>query len=117
VLVPVPIANRDSDRLVAVTSSGHLLVFSVQELPQLPRGKGNKIMAIPPAKLAAREEYLVALASIPAGESVTLHCGKRHLTLRPSDLDLYGGERGRRGKVLPRGFQRVERLVIGENKT
>jgi len=117
VLVPVPIANRDSDRLVAVTSSGHLLVFSVQELPQLPRGKGNKIMAIPPAKLAAREEYLVALASIPAGESVTLHCGKRHLTLRPSDLDLYGGERGRRGKALPRGFQRVERLVIGENKT
>ncbi len=112
VLAPVPVTNVDGDRLAAVTTSGHLLVFPVRELPQMARGKGNKIINIPTAKLAAREEYVAALAPVPAEESLTLYCGKRHLTLRPVDLDIYVGERGRRGKLLPRGFQRVDRLAV-----
>ena len=56
---------------------------------------------------------MVAIACVPITESLTLFCGKRHLTLRPSDLDLYIGDRGRRGKKLPRGFQRVERVAVG----
>jgi topoisomerase-4 subunit A len=116
VLKPIAITAIASDRLVAVTNSGHLLTFSVGELPQLPKGKGNKILDIPKAKLASQEEYLAALASASPEESVTLYCGKRSLTLRPADLDIYAGERGRRGRLLPRGFQRVERLVVGEGK-
>jgi topoisomerase-4 subunit A len=110
VLPPAPVFNSASDRLAAVTSAGHLLVFPVSELPELPRGKGNKIIGIPSARAAAREELLTALAVIHEGASLTLHAGKRHLTLKPSDLALYEGERGRRGRLLPRGFQRVDRL-------
>ncbi len=113
VLPPNPITNLDSDRLVAITNSGHMLVFPVRELPELPRGKGNKILDIPAAKVKTREEHLVALAVVPAGASLVIRAGKRQFSLKPSDLDAYQGERGRRGKMLPRGFQRVESVTVG----
>ena len=109
VLRPSAIADREHDRLVAVASSGRLLSFPLKELPQMPKGKGNKIIALHAG------EALVALSGVPPTQSVTLYCGKRHLTLRPSDLELYAGERGRRGRPLPRGFQRVERMAVGAN--
>jgi topoisomerase-4 subunit A len=102
----------DGARLAAVTTAGHLLLFQVAELPEMPRGKGNKIIGIPSARVAAREELVVALAVIPEGGSLVLLSGKRTLTLKPADLDAYHGERGRRGRLLPRGFQRVDGLSV-----
>ena len=113
-LPPVRITTLDSDRLVAVTSSGHLLVFPIKELPQLPRGKGNKIIDIPAVKGGTPADILIAVTSIPAGAGAVLYSGKRSLTLRAVDLDHYAGERGRRGKLLPRGFQRVNGLSVVE---
>ncbi|MNE05715.1 DNA topoisomerase 4 subunit A [compost metagenome] len=55
---------------------------------------------------------MVMAAIIPQGQYVTLFAGKRKLTLKPSDLDYYRGERGRRGAKLPRGLQRVDRIEI-----
>lgn len=112
VLAPVPVLNTASDRLAAVTNTGHMLVFPVSELPELVRGKGNKIINIPAAKAKAREEFVIALAVVYEGSSLTIRSGKRHFTLKPSDLDAYQGERGRRGRMLPRGFQRVEALEV-----
>jgi topoisomerase IV subunit A len=111
VLLPIPLGDPQGTRLAAATSAGHLLVFPVSELPEMPRGKGNKIIAIPAEKLASREEVLVALAVIPAGGQLTVLSGKRGVTLKPADLDAYQGERGRRGRLLPRGFQRVDGLA------
>jgi len=113
VLPPVPVPDVATDRLAAVTSSGHLLVFPVSELPELPRGKGNKIINIPAAKAKAREEVMTAVAVVPPGGGMTIRSGKRHFTLKASDLDDYQGERGRRGRMLPRGFQRVDALEVG----
>ena len=113
VLTPVPVGEGEGARLAAATSAGHLLLFPVAELPEMPRGKGNKIIAIPSERLASREEVLVALAVLPPGGALTVLSGKRSFTLKPSDLDDYSGERGRRGRLLPRGFQRVDGLVAG----
>ena len=113
VLTPVPVGDAQGARLAAATTSGHLLVFPLSELPEMPRGKGNKIIGIPSARAAAREELLAALAVVPEGGSLILLSGKRTFTLRPADLDLYTGERGRRGKLLPRGFQKVDGLAAG----
>jgi len=112
VLTPVQVSDMGSDRLAAITNTGHMLVFPVSELPELPRGKGNKIISIPAARAKVREEYITALAVVPDGCSLTIRSGKRHFTLRPTDLDIYQGERGRRGKMLPRGFQRVESVDV-----
>ena len=111
VLPPAPI-TADTNRLAAITNTGHLLVFPVTELPELARGKGNKILGIPGKKAQAREEYLVAVACVPEGATLTVHSGRRYLNLKPSDLDAYQGERGRRGNKLPRGFQNVDRAEL-----
>jgi topoisomerase-4 subunit A len=115
VLPPVPVIDVEGGRLAAVTTSGHLLVFSLTELPEMSRGKGNKIIGIPSARIASREELVVALAVVPPGAGLTISSGRRTFTLRPADLDLYAGERGRRGKLLPRGFQRVDGLQAASN--
>ncbi len=112
VLPPVLLIEADSDRLVAITNEGRMLVFPVAELPELTRGKGNKIIGIPAKRVETREEFVVAIAVVPVNGSLTAHAGKRHITLKPSDLDNYQGERGRRGNKLPRGFQRVERVEV-----
>jgi topoisomerase-4 subunit A len=56
----------------------------------------------------------MALTRLTLNQSLILTAGKRDMKLKPADLEGYAGERGRRGKPLPRGFQRVERMIAGE---
>ena len=112
ILAPLPVADVETERLAAVGGSGRLLVFPVGELPRLPKGKGNKILDLPGE--GAQPERLAALLLVPCGKGVILTAGKRDFKLKPADLESYAGERGRRGKPLPRGFQRVERLIVAE---
>ena len=112
VLPPLPLSNREQDWLAAATSDGRLLLFRIAELPQLPKGKGNKLISIPADRVASREEYVTALAVLPEGANLVLQAGKRTLTLKGEDLAHYQGERGRRGNKLPRGFQRVDALQV-----
>ena len=108
ILPPLPVTGVEIDRLVAVGSGGRLLLFAVKDLPRLPKGKGNRILDLP------GEERLMALTLVPPGRGIVLTAGKRDLRLKPADLENYAGERGRRGKPLPRGFQRVERVAVAE---
>jgi len=110
VLGSCKVFNVESDRIAAVTTQGRMLIIPLSELPEMPKGKGNKIIGIPSARVAIREEYVVDIAIIPEGESLTIYSGKRHLTLKPKDIEHYVGERGRRGSKLPRGFQRVDEI-------
>ena len=112
VISPRPVADREQDWLAAVTTEGRLLVFKVADLPQLGKGKGNKIIGVPGDRVASREEYVTDLAVIPEGSTLVLQAGKRTLSLKPDDLEHYKGERGRRGSKLPRGFQRVDGLQV-----
>lgn len=114
VLPPVPIKNPETDLVVAISTEGRMLVFPVAELPQLSKGKGNKILSIPSARAASREEYLKLLTVVPAATAVTLVAGKRKMTIKVDDLAHYIGERGRRGNKLPRGLQRIDELLTGE---
>ena len=115
-LVPRPMFDPPTGQLAAVSSAGRLLVHPLAELPRLARGKGVKIIQIPPAKARNREEFVVDIEVVPAGASLTVHAGKRHITLKPADLVHYalGRGRGRVGRMLPRGLQRADRLEIRE---
>ncbi|MCH7416740.1 DNA topoisomerase IV subunit A [Pseudomonas mosselii] len=112
VMTPRPVADREQDWLAAVTTEGRLLVFKVADLPQLGKGKGNKIIGVPGDRVASREEFVTDLAVISEGSTLVLQAGKRTLSLKPDDLEHYKGERGRRGSKLPRGFQRVDSLMV-----
>ncbi|MCW8833482.1 MAG: DNA topoisomerase IV subunit A, partial [Colwellia sp.] len=112
VMTPQRVDNIDTDRCLTITTEGRMLVFPVKNLPMLSKGKGNKIINIPSARAKSREEFVTLLAIVPDGAAVTLHAGKRKLTLKASDIEHYQGERGRRGNKLPRGLQRVDQVVV-----
>jgi topoisomerase-4 subunit A len=113
-LSPVGVRNVEQDDVVAVTNEGHMLMFRIAELPVLPKGKGNKIIAVTPAKVLDRSEYVVGYAVLGGGQSLVIHSGKRYIRLSKDELEHYRGERGRRGNKLPRGFQRVDRIEVEE---
>ncbi|PLW84269.1 DNA topoisomerase IV subunit A [Kineobactrum sediminis] len=114
VLQPVPVpAENEGNWVAAVSNEGRLLVFPLQDLPQLARGKGNKIIGIPGARVQSREEFVVAVQVITEEQSLVVLAGKRHLNLKFSELEHYRGERGRRGNKLPRGFQKVDGMRVG----
>ena len=116
VLPPGPLGDG-ADFLAAVSSAGRLLVFPLEQLPQLAKGKGSRLIAIPAAQAAERQEVLVGFICLAGDQSLTLYCGQRHLTLKPADLANYAGARGQRGVKLPRGFQRVDRLEVSPRPT
>ena len=110
VLAPTAFDNPDEEWVACVTNSGHLLVFPVAEMPRMARGKGQKVMQIPPAKLRSREEIMQAITVLTPGQELRIYSGNRHLTLKDADQQHYVAERARRGLKLPRGFQRVDRI-------
>ena len=113
VLQPSPVPAENTGAWVAALSNeGRLLVFPLADLPQLARGKGNKILGIPSARVQAREEFLVTVQVINEAQSLVIQAGKRHLTLKFTELEHYRGERGRRGNKLPRGFQKVDGMRV-----
>jgi topoisomerase IV subunit A len=112
VVSPVLVNNAEHDDVVAVTNEGHLLLFKIAELPQLPKGKGNKIIGVTPAKVLDRSEFVAGYAVISAGQTLVIHSGKRYIKLSKDELEHYRGERGRRGNKLPRGFQKVDRVEV-----
>ena len=110
ILPPVPVTDHQQDLVAAVSSEGRLLVTGLAEFPQLARGKGVKVMQVPPARLKNRDEYLVTLTVFGKKDKLRLVSGKRHLTLKTKDWNHYHGERGRRGNVLPRGYRQVSAI-------
>jgi topoisomerase IV subunit A len=112
VLQPATVSSVDGSYVVAVSNEGRMLLFPLPDLPQLSRGKGNKIISIPSARVQSRDEFVLAVEVIGESDSLVIHAGKRHLSLRFSELEHYRGERGRRGNKLPRGFQKVDRIEV-----
>jgi topoisomerase-4 subunit A len=112
VLLPQRVTNLASDCIAMVTNEGRLLVFAVKELPELAKGKGNKMISINAKRASDREEFVTEIIVFSKGASLELLAGKRKLSLKPTDLEHYVGERGRRGNKLPKGFQRVDKMVV-----
>lgn len=103
VLPPLTIKNPTA-LLVALTAAGRMLIFPVQDLPSLSKGKGNKIVSIPAETAKSRDDLLVKLLLISENASLVFHSGKRKITLKPEDLQKFRAERGRKGTQLPRGL-------------
>jgi len=109
-LALVPVTSPETDWIVAASTDGHLLCFPIQELPQLAKGKGNKILGISSARFKAGEEAMAAIASMPDEGGVLVRSGQRQMTLKYRDLDDYEGERGQRGRKLPQGWRKVNAI-------
>ena len=108
-LQPIPISDDLVAPVVAaVTSQGRLLVFPLADLPELNRGKGNKLINVPSAAFKSGDEEMLSVAVLGEGDALVVLAGQRHLTIKHKDLDNYRGARALRGRKLPRGFQKVD---------
>lgn len=112
VLAPAAVPSDQGALVVAATDAGYLLAFDLGELPELSKGKGNKIINVPPKLLKAGSEKVIGVVVIGSKDTVRVWAGQRYLNLKGRDLDNYLGQRAQRGRKLPRGFQKVERLEV-----
>ena len=106
------LVESENDYLAAITNQGRMLVFPCSELPQLARGKGNKIIGIPKANFDSGEDFLQEVVTLNEEKELKLISGKRHFTIKFKDLENFAGNRGRRGNFLPKGFRKVDRVEV-----
>lgn len=111
-LAPKQIQDTETEFVAVVSNIGNLLVFPLKELPQLAKGKGNKMMSIPGSKVASREEYVMDIAILNSNQNLLIQGDGKPFTLKPKDWQLYVGERARRGNKLPRGCRSVKKLLV-----
>ncbi len=112
-LEPKPVPDIESDNVLAITSKGRLLIFELNQLPRLKKGKGNKIIHIPKqGKDESEPEQLNFLKILPLNSNLVIHAGKHFLRLSPGNQMDYTGMRGRRGKLLPRGYRNVDSIEV-----
>ena len=113
VLPPAPVTEDEEAVIICATSAGHLLACYLEELPELSKGKGNKLINIPPKARKAGEVMAGAIALVK-GQDCLVWSGQRYLRLSWSDSENYWGERAQRGGLLPRGYRKVDRLTLAE---
>ncbi|GAB3682979.1 DNA topoisomerase IV subunit A [Salinisphaera aquimarina] len=104
-LTPSTVTGADPEVCV-VTGEGQLLCLPLGELPELAKGKGNKLISL------KKGEQVVAVQALSATAKLVIHSGRRHMTLKAADRDIYRGPRASRGKQLPRGYTQVQALSV-----
>ncbi len=109
-VVPAAVPAAAECLIAAVSSIGRLLLFEMDELPELAKGKGNKLINIPGKKYQSGEEKMLAATVVPEDGNLLVHTDSRTMTLKWDDLDHYYGERALRGSMLPKGWRKVIRL-------
>ena len=114
-VAPAILTSANAETVVCVTSDGYLLAFPLADLPELSKGKGNKLINIPPKRLKAGEEFMIGMVVVAQGEEILVWAGQRYLRIGKKDLQHFIGERAKRGRKLPRGFQRVTRIEVAQD--
>ncbi len=110
-VVPAPVPKEKECLIAAVSSIGRLLLFEMEELPELAKGKGNKLINIPGPKYKSGDEKMVAATVVPEDGNLEVYTATRKMTIKWDDLDDYYGDRALRGSLLPKGWRKVERLA------
>ena len=112
-LLPVvAVSDYDSSQVVSITSDGYIAMLEVKSVPQLARGKGNKIQGIPPRRIKSGEEEVAFITCLAGKQKLVIHCGKKYKTMNLKELEDYRIERGKCGRKLPRGYQNVTAIEV-----
>lgn len=112
---PAIITHGSSNTIICATSDGYLLAFPIEDVPELAKGKGNKLINIPPKRLKSGEEHMVGLTVVGDKEEILVWAGQRYLRMGRKDIEHFRGDRAHRGRKLPRGFQRVTHIEVASD--
>lgn len=105
-IMPIKVIDKEHDSVCLLASTGRLLIYLLADLPELAKGKGNKLINL------HKDEYLVDMISFTDGDTLTVTAGKRFINLKPADLTHYQGKRAGRGLLLPKGFQKANQVAV-----
>ncbi len=111
ILAPCVFEQIEQYYLAAVSTQGRLLLLAAEDLPEMTKGKGQKIMALKSTK-GSNDDELFAIVLLADGQSLQMQSGKRQLTLKWAELQDYRGARASRGQLLPRGLQKVDSVKV-----
>ena len=111
-LPAVAINSLDTDVIASITSDGYIGLLDLKTIPQLSKGKGNKIMGIPPKRLKSAEEAVSYTLCLSERQKLMVHSGKKYKSMNLKELEEYRIERGKRGRKLPRGYQNVSAVEV-----
>ncbi len=114
-VMPVTVTAKTGNTIVCVTSDGYLLAFPLKDVPELSKGKGNKLINVPPKRLKAGDEFMVGLTVMSEKQEILVWAGQRYLRMGTKDIEHFRGDRAHRGRKLPRGFQRVTGIELAED--
>ncbi len=112
ILPPLEIYDPKSDLVAVASEQGRLLIYSIEELPHISSGRGNKLISINSSKLAVGADGVAAVAVLPRGSALTVHCGKRYINITSAELEARISSRTRSGDMMPRGFQKIDSLEV-----
>lgn len=111
-LIPTGISDIENNYIAVVSNIGNLLIFPLTELPELTKGKGNKLINIPSAKVSAREEFVKDIAVLNNKQNLLIVGDGKPFILKPADWKNFIGGRAQRGSKLPRGCRQVGKLKV-----
>lgn len=106
--------NIKQGKVAIVSNDGKLLIFNLDEVPQLPKGKGKKLFGITSKEFEEHTGAIIAAAILQQQANLQIYAGKRKGLIKNSDLQYYLGEAGQRGRKLPKELQKVDSI---EEKT
>ena len=92
--------------LAILSSAGRLLLIDLSELPVLNKGKGNKLIQL------EDKEQILSMTTVGLNEIIQVLAGNQQLKLKGEDLQKYVGKRASKGHLLPRGYQKANRLLV-----
>ena len=114
-VMPANVTAESGNTIVCATSDGYLLAFPLEDVPELSKGKGNKLINVPPKRLKSGDEFMVGLTVMAAKQEILVWAGQRYLRMGAKDIEHFRGDRAHRGRKLPRGFQRVTKIELAED--
>ena len=99
-------AIESATHLALLSSAGRLLLIELDELPVLNKGKGNKLIQL------ESKDQIVSMTTLNLDEIIQVLAGNQQLKLKRDDLQKYVGKRASKGVLLPRGYQKANKLLI-----
>ncbi|MFV5491233.1 DNA topoisomerase IV subunit A [Acinetobacter sp. ASP199] len=97
---------EDKTHLALLSSAGRLLIVDLAELPVLNKGKGNKLIQL------EEKDQILSMTALSLDEIIQVLAGQQQIKLKGDDLQKYIGKRGSKGQLLPRGYQKANKLLI-----
>lgn len=107
-VVLTPCSVKQGDWVVVVTSEPRLLVFASDELPELAKGKGNKLIQL------AKGEQVTAVFACEPGSKLDFVAGDYVKSLGASAIEEALSQRAKRGVPLPRTLKKVNEIRVAK---